>query len=391
MPIYNVLMIIEDDIATTHLVERVLLAGQPDGVIYRKKRLSQLSLDDFDINTIPLFVRCGDPSCRYWIDLLRRARHPYLYYIDDNFWRIPGQSALAMYYQHPYVRRALEDAVNNADRVLTNSIELAKFLFRYNQRIDILPTFFDFSLIEGCVRCPTEEVRIGFAGSTSRINDLDIIAPLIEPILNKVPNAVFEFAGTMPKGIQESQRIRFFPHIANYAEFIQFQASRNWHIGLAPLIDNEANRCKTDNKYREYGACKIAGIYADIPPYQNSVEPGITGLMVEGTTTAWLEAILGLIADRSTRTEMAERAYEDVLAKYSVENVSNKWSDCFAELDKRLREQQPAPIKNVARRINFRLRLKVDTMRMQVESAYNSGGVQLVLKKLTNRLCKAFY
>ena len=61
------------------------------GVRYRKVYLASLTFKDFDRRTIPLFVRCGDPGLRLWIELLRRAHHPYLYYIDDNFWELPGR------------------------------------------------------------------------------------------------------------------------------------------------------------------------------------------------------------------------------------------------------------------------------------------------------------
>ena len=91
----------------------------------------------------------------------------------------------------------------------------------------------------------------------------------------------------MPHGVQSDPRIRLFDHMRSYAEFIRFQAGRNWAIGMAPLLDHSSNRAKTNNKYREYGACGIPGAYSDMPPYQGSVQPGVTGVLVKPAEGAW--------------------------------------------------------------------------------------------------------
>lgn len=384
------LVVIEGEIATTHLIERILLACELYGISYRKQLLSSLKIQDFHPRTIPLFVRCSAPVLEYWIDLLHGAKHPYLYYLDDNFWRIQGDSPLARYYQHQSIRHSLECAVTHASSVITNSDELALFLRRFNENIQILPAFFDFSLIHGCVKQPTKEIRIGFAGSSSRVDDLDIISPVIYPILDAFPNAVFEFAGVMPHGIEPSAKVRFFPHTSSYSEFIRFQAERNWSVGLAPLVDNEANRCKTDNKYREYGACKIAGVYSDLYPYKSSVLPGVSGLLVDNSTTAWFAAINRLATNPLECNEMGERACDDVRNKYCVERVSGTWANCIEVVDHHIEAYPSIPLQIVdRRRILKKMRFIFETLRMKVVSTYDMGGGQLVIRKAMKRLLKS--
>jgi hypothetical protein len=382
-------MIIEGEIATTHLIEQVLKACGSHGITYRKKYLSNLKIKDFHPNTIPLFVRCGEPSLVFWIDLLQSAKRPYIYYIDDNFWRIEGDSLLASYYRHPLIRRSLELAVVNAACVLTNSSELAKFLASLNTRITVLPAFFDFSLIADVLPEVTDEIRIGFAGSPSRIDDLEIVQPLISPILDEYPNVVFEFAGVLPLGIVPNDRIRFFPHTNEYNEFIRFQVERNWAIGLAPLIDNESNRCKTNNKYREYGACKITGIYSDVKPYQRSVVSGVNGLLVGNSTTIWLAAVKRLLGDPLECKEFGKQAYTDVLRQHCVEQVSVDWATCIYDVDKQIDKDNRVSLQLLSKRINFRKTLqKIDSLRIQVSLTYTLGGVKLVIRKSINRLLR---
>ena len=386
--IADVLMVIEGEIATTHLIELILNACVPHGIRYRKRFLNELTTLDFTSKTIPLFVRCGDPVLRWWIELLHRAGHPYLYYIDDNFWRIQGDSPVAQYYRRSSIRKSLETAITRAAGVLTNSEVLASFVSGFNENIMVLPAFFDFSLIEGVVRKSSDEVRIGFSGSISRTEDLDIIQPVIFPVLERFPNAVFEFAGVMPSGVESEDRIRYFPYVEDYKAYIRFQAERNWAVGLAPLIDNESNRCKTNNKYREYGACKIAGIYSNMPPYNSSISSGDSGLLVDNTTEAWLSAVEYLLEDPNLRKKIAYSAYLDVREKYSVQSVAGEWSDCFTEINRFLYLHPVVSLHGLSFR---RLSFLMDQIRMQILETHREGGIPLVLRRSLRRITQSLY
>jgi glycosyltransferase involved in cell wall biosynthesis len=383
----SILLVIEGDGATAQLIERLLLACRPFGIRYRKVLLATLKFGDLDRRTVPLFVRCGDPALRLWVDLLRRARHPYLYYIDDNFWELLDNSPVGRYYRDTAVRQSLEFVISQADQVLTNSEVLASYLQRYSKRLRVLPSFFDFALIQGCIREQTPELRIGFAGSPTRADDLDLIRPIIAPVLDRIPNAVFEFCGVLPREIQPGPRVRFFGHTSSYADFIRFQAERNWAIGMAPLRDHPANRAKTNNKYREYGACGIAGVYSDIPPYLGCVEHGVTGLLADSSSDAWLSAILLLALRPDERERIAAHAEIDVREKYSVMTVAGIYNKCIrathAELLARPSHLTRAYLGDfVLPHLTRRIRILL----LQVQDAYHKGGIRMVLLKTGQRL-----
>lgn len=384
MPNVSILVIIEAEIATTHLIERMLKACEPQGVSYKVQFLDRLEISDFTPNVLPLFIRCGDPRAHSWAQHLVDANYPYLFYIDDNFWRIVGNSALAEYYRHPTVRRSLEFIVSNAKAVITNSGELASYLSRFSTRVSVLPTFFDFSLIGNVQQRSGEEVRIGFAGSPSRVEDLELVSPLINPILEKFPQAIFEFAGALPRGIRPGERVLFFPHTPDYSSYIRFQAERHWAIGLAPLIDHEANRGKTDNKYREYGACGCAGIYSDIPPYSHVVTNSRTGLLVKNTPSAWLEAVTDLLADPERRAALAQAALEDVKTRYDIAHVSKVWADFLVNFARKFPQK---PIK-LSRDIPWqrKLRQRLDRAKLNLAIVYHEGGLPLVMRRIVRKL-----
>ncbi|MDX8437982.1 glycosyltransferase [Mesorhizobium australafricanum] len=380
----EILVIIESEFATTHLIDQVMKACGAHGIRYRTRLLGKLQESDFDSSTIPLFVRCADPLVLTWTQALVDANHPYIYYIDDNFWRIPGNTPLAEYYRHPSTRKSLEFAIANALAVAVNSVELGKFISTFNKNIVLLPTFFDFSLIDGVHPPHTDEVRIGFAGSLPRIDDLDLVSQLVAPILEKFPQVVFEFAGVLPRGVAVGERVRFFPHVGDYKAYIRFQAERNWAIGLAPLIDNEANRSKTDNKYREYSACKIAGIYSDIPPYRGVVEQSVTGLLVDGNESSWRDALETLLEQPDRRLAMANAAYAHAKSRYDVLNVSREWASFFKSLDNAGAEKsKPLGLVGLGARKIWR---KIERIKVYVTIMYKEGGIALVTQKVIKRL-----
>lgn len=378
----TVLMIIEAEIATTHLIEQVLKACGAHGIGYKKQFLDKLDADDLGPDVLPLFVRCGDPRALSWTRALVDSNRAYAYYIDDNFWRLTGNSPLASYYRHPIVRKSLEFSIGHASAVITNSKELAEFVSRFSDKVSVLPAFFDFSLIEGVQPSKTTELRIGFSGSPSRVDDLDLITPIIEPVLANVPQAVFEFAGAMPAGLVPGERIRFFPHSTDYAAYIRFQAQRNWAIGLAPLRDHEANHGKTDNKYREYGACRCAGIYSDIPPYRGVVRHGVTGLLIENTTARWLDAVTNLLEHPARRAALAQDAFEDVKERYDVSGVSRTWAQFFLHLAARSPNEDAMRVKPAGMRQRF------DRWRLNLAIVYHEGGVLLVARRIAGKLRK---
>jgi hypothetical protein len=119
--------------------------------------------------------------------------------------------------------------------------------------------------------------------------------------------------------------VAYVPHVANYPDFIKLKASHQLDIGLAPMADSAANLYKTNNKYREYGALKLAGIYTNTSPYMECVVDGETGLLVSHSVEAWYDALEKLVLDGELRARIADAAYEDVKTNYAQTVVAEQW------------------------------------------------------------------
>lgn len=327
-------LLIEGEIPTTHIVHRLIREALGNHGAVRQRMVSEYSPRDFERGALPLLVRVGDPGAMPILKWMVSRGLPYLYYIDDNFWALKGAGPLAAYYQSKEVRETLEFAVTNAAAVIVNSMRLGSFLkTEFDAKVYVLNAPFDFSLLgtPSAEKKPAGAVRIGFAGSVSRDDDFIVLLPAIERILSRYPQVEFYFFGYCPRPLIGRERVTYVTHVDSYEQFIKIKQSAQLDIGLAPIAALESNYYKTNNKYREYGAIGVAGIYTDSPPYKDCIQDGTTGLLVPHHEDAWFKAMSRLIEDASLRKAIAEAALSDVQSHYAQEVVAKQWYEVLCE------------------------------------------------------------
>ena len=97
---------------------------------------------------------------------------------------------------------------------------------------------------------------------------------------------------------------------------------QGYDIGLAPLKNDIFHNSKTNNKFREYGACGIAGIYSNSDVYANCVENGVTGILVSNEEGEWYKAIFQMIDDVKLRRAIQRQARITIEKDYSLVTFS---------------------------------------------------------------------
>jgi glycosyltransferase involved in cell wall biosynthesis len=346
MPI-DVLLISEARIATVQLLEQLLEHLRAStGLRSRSRLLHEVRPDDITADTYPVIVRAFTPEAHSLARIFHRHGIPFGFYLDDNFWLLDPRTDIGRHYAGRAQRRRLEWVVRNASTVIASTPLLRDYLRAFNQRVVQLDSFFDFSLIPELPPPPsgTPPLRGGFAASVDRIKDLEpVIAQVIE-VLDEHPELEFEFIGGEPFDLPSHPRIRAFPYRASYADYIAFQRSREWDFALAPLGPAASNLYKTDNKFREYAAQGIPGIYQDEAPYR-AVRDGETGLFA-GETRSWGDAIRRYLAEPELRAGVRRAARLDAEERTSLANVAPRWEAFFASLD----PQVPAVTRERVRR-----------------------------------------
>lgn len=264
---------------------------------------------------------------------VRQLHIPYIYDLDDNFFRLAEQKEQTqLFLQEPGVMETLKYFISGARVVKTGSEQMVMDMKPYNSNIVIHPYVFDFTLLKKRKTSPEdgERITIGYAGSLVHSGDLMMICDALNRIAQEYPSVRFAFYGARPQNTEMLsgellERCEFIPFQRNYAAFIEDLSARGWTIALAPLKDSVCNRSKTDNKYREYAACGIVGVYSRMPLYDGRVRDGVNGMLAEDSARSWYEKLSYLLDHPGQRRLMARRAYEDVSKNNRVHAVADRW------------------------------------------------------------------
>ncbi|HBF36356.1 MAG TPA: hypothetical protein DDW50_03460 [Firmicutes bacterium] len=291
--------------------------------------------DILDQADIAVFHRNCHPNGRAILERVKNAQIPVIYEIDDNFFAIPENLPVGRYMRNPSVIQTIEYYLHSADIVKIGSPELTPLVSQYNQNIIYQPYAVDLTILDNIVPRSSTYFTIGYAGTIYHQHDFRFLNQSIQGIVKEFPQIHWDFIGCLPEDVNKLPNHTFTPFIPSYTDFLQNLYWRNWQIGLCPIMDLLHNRCKTDNKFREYGACIIAGIYSNIPPYSANVQNGETGLLVENNEQAWYEAIKLLITNDGLRNKITAQARKWVEEQRSIPEVAKLWMELFLQVLKK--------------------------------------------------------
>ncbi len=188
-----------------------------------------------------------------------------------------------------------------------------------------------------------DKIIIGYAGSNSHYDDLEMCFPAIAKIMDKYPNIHFEIMGTLSekeaiklfKPFSKSARDRcdLIPATATFLEYPEHLSKMPWNIAIAPLVDSAFTRCKSSIKFFEYSMFKIPVLASRVYPYyvpvwgRDVITHGKTGLLVQ--PNEWFDALEELILNEEKRKMFGENAYNYVREKFQY---GQEYSDAIGEM-----------------------------------------------------------
>jgi glycosyltransferase involved in cell wall biosynthesis len=277
-----------------------------------------------------------------------------IYEIDDLLYGVAPENAGAWEFWNPetgHLGRALK-IMTMCNAITVTTERLAAEYALVNRNIHVLPNYLDKDQWEVPKNWTITDwnfyyrkkyddiIRIGWAGSASHKVDLEMIAKVLVKIANKYPQVHFILMGFTPKdtfgmiplrgtkcshcGAEGQLEIEEGTDLLNYPNKLKSLA---FDIGLAPIVENSFNECKSDIKLKEYGALGIPVVASGIKPYSPSLKHGVTGYLATNGKE-WFDYLELLIQDRGKREEMGKSAYQ-FYQENTIDRHINEWLDVY--------------------------------------------------------------
>lgn len=279
-----------------------------------------------------LFLRCSRPEEVTLLELAKRRGIPALYCTDDDFDALDPSTPQGEFMARPEIAASRDTFVRTADLVWVFTHEMSDRLRDRAQRIHIgrLPSFvedhgWDLQAIDDYGQAEAS-LTIGYGGRYIHAPDLHVIVEPLHKILDSPGRPVrAEFIDCVPPALENHSKVRRMPYFDNIRQYYDYLRTARWAIGLAPLMDTVGNRAKTNNKYREYAALGVPGIYSDMPVYSSSVRHRETGFLAPHTEQGMYEAMLEMLSNADLRRSIKRNALCDAATTYALLPMQQEW------------------------------------------------------------------
>jgi glycosyltransferase involved in cell wall biosynthesis len=283
---------------------------------------------DYTKADLVIYCRNTEPGYKTILNDLIQNNIPYVYDLDDDLFEIPLSYGLGQYHRAPQRLAMLVEYLENANCVRLYSKPLLERVLPLNPNAVLVSPSINWPLVNS-VRPKLHPNQIYLVYATSRQEDplTEVFIPALELILKKHREKVLmTFWGNCPPIFRNWSNVRRIKFTADYNRFLRDFSREGFDIGLAPLLNDSFYLSKTNNKFREYAACGIAGIYSDVPVY-SEVNPNTTGLLVANDTQSWFDALESLIVNPEVRSRIGSDAKQYIQQKYPLESFYSTWEE----------------------------------------------------------------
>ena len=355
----RVLLVYRELIPSIRLCGHCQLESLAKRGIIEYRAVQEMSLSVADMNWAEIAV-LGRLDSWYELQIARRLHRSgryVIYILDDDLLNISPDVSSAAFYAQPEVRENILGMIGESDALLTPSPLLAEKYAR-DGRVALMTEEPALDPVPYAAHDPSGPVKIGFAGSIDRKGDLDrLLREALLRVRDRYGERVrFEFFGAKPDFIP-ALNARHIPYCDSYDVYRKTLDACAWDIGLAPLAASEFNACKHYNKFCEYAAAGIVGIYSDCMPYTRIPDRALYGRFCSNMPEDWYDAICALIEDREAREACRERCCACAAGPLNVDAVADAlWRD-LTPLAEHLRLRQiPGNSLKMLKLHNVRLR-----------------------------------
>ena len=298
-------------------------------VIHRHFTMHTARIKDVAWADLVVLQRLFRPQDTEFLAEAKKLGKPVVYDLDDNLLEVPLALGPAIeQYTLAESKNAMRFFLRSADMVKAATPALAEALRPYTAGEPVaLPLVSPRKLYAPVRRSDDGVFRFAYAATAHNYLELERIAgKAMLRIMERYGPAVhfYFFGGGFTGELSRAKNCIFLPSLP-MKKFMEIFTSTTCDAGLACLEDSAFNRCKTNTKFRDYGARGLAGVYSDMPVYSQCVRHGKTGLLAANDEQSWFEAMSFLVENPDKAWQMGDAARAFTEKTYTVEAGAKAW------------------------------------------------------------------
>lgn len=247
----------------------------------------------------------------------------------DDYWHLPQNHTLYKYWMDFKMSDAITYAISKSDLVTTTNAYLRDKIYPLNKKVEIIPN----ALPYGEKQFNSEKLdtkNILYSANITHLEDLKGISFFLEMCKNNgdIQKYAFCLAGIsnnnqgFNKIFQEMQKesskfgnYKIWPYLKleNYMEHY-----KHARISIAPLLNNEFNKCKSNLKALEAGCKGIPLLCSDVGPYRDL--PAIHCK----SNKDWYNNLKDLVRNPDKIDKAGSELEEYVKTNYNLKTINDK-------------------------------------------------------------------
>ena len=271
------------------------------------------------------------------LNISRTLEKPLVFDLDDNLFILPENHPDRLAFGVSRALMPMLYAAFNSDLVTVSNEYLKNSLSDLNGNIKVLPNYIDDSIWTFAPPKSQqigEAIKVGYMGGDSHKPDLEMISKILIDVKDRYADKIgYHFYGIKPPDAILALPDTIWTPIKtyNYADFADEFQNLDVDFFLAPLVDNEFNRCKSSIKFMEYSVLGVPGIYSQVVPYNDIVENGKSGFLAT-SVEEWKKYIELLVNNPTLRHQIGKNAQNLVKENYLMSQNASKWHRVYREV-----------------------------------------------------------
>lgn len=236
--------------------------------------------------------------------------------IDDAIWLTEG-------------KKQVNTMIRRARIIFAGNEYLADYCLKENKNTFIIPSVIDTSVFHSVHRKYSDSFIIGWIGTESNFEYLDIIKEAILQFLRQTSNTKFIIVSSKkPAEFDfDNQRIIF----QNWHKDDEVDLINRFDIGIMPLTNNEWTKGKCGYKILQYMSCEKPFIASPVGVNTSLLKLSGAGISAS-TTEEWVKAFNDLYHDTSLRKSLSQEGRLFVEKNYSCNIWAPRINDFFKTL-----------------------------------------------------------